>query len=126
MKNLITMGGQHQGVFGIPYCPSLSKKSCEYIRRILNHGAYEPLDIFQQIIETKSYLLFFRWVQKEFVQATYWHNPLKEDNYKQFSTFLSDINNEMYINTTYVSNLNMLERYATDLIIHLYKHKLRV
>jgi palmitoyl-protein thioesterase len=40
MKNLVSLGGQHQGVFGLPNCPSLSKKTCEYFRELLNLAAY--------------------------------------------------------------------------------------
>jgi palmitoyl-protein thioesterase len=40
MKNLITLGGQHQGVYGLPNCPALSKKTCEYFREMLSYGAY--------------------------------------------------------------------------------------
>ena len=40
MNNLITLGGQHQGVFGLPNCPSVSVKTCEYFRKLLNNAAY--------------------------------------------------------------------------------------
>lgn len=40
MKNLISLGGQHQGVYGLPNCGSLSHPSCDYLRRLLNHAAY--------------------------------------------------------------------------------------
>lgn len=40
MINLISFGGQHQGVFGLPNCPSLSEATCEYFRKLLNVAAY--------------------------------------------------------------------------------------
>lgn len=40
VKNLISVGGQHQGVYGLPNCGALSSKTCDYIRRLLNHAAY--------------------------------------------------------------------------------------
>lgn len=40
MKTLISLGGQHQGVYGLPHCGSLSHPSCDYLRRLLNHAAY--------------------------------------------------------------------------------------
>lgn len=92
MKVLITMGGQHQGVFGLPKCPGLKSKTCEYIRRLLSIAAYET------------------WTQLELVQATYWHDPLNEDKYKEKSTFLADINNEVFINGLYGENLNKLDK----------------
>uniref|UniRef100_A0A336MSF6 Palmitoyl-protein thioesterase 1 n=1 Tax=Culicoides sonorensis TaxID=179676 RepID=A0A336MSF6_CULSO len=90
--NLISLGGQHQGVFGLPDCPSLSSATCEYLRESLNYGAY------------------LSWMQKFLVQATYWHDPLHEDKYRNFSTFLADINNEREINQEYVENLKRLKR----------------
>ncbi|KAK4876696.1 hypothetical protein RN001_009202 [Aquatica leii] len=94
MKNLISLGGQHQGVYGLPNCGSIDHKTCDYIRRVLNHGAY------------------ISWVQKSLVQATYWHDPLNEELYKNRSTFLADINNERFINQSYVTNLQSLEHFV--------------
>ncbi|XP_058811590.1 palmitoyl-protein thioesterase 1 [Topomyia yanbarensis] len=94
MNNLITLGGQHQGVFGLPDCPSLSSKTCEYFRQMLNYAAYA------------------RWLQDYLVQATYWHDPLNELVYKESSTFLADINNERIVNQTYIDNLQKLNRFV--------------
>lgn len=94
MNNLITLGGQHQGVFGLPDCPSLSSKTCEYFRQLLNYAAYA------------------RWVQDYLVQATYWHDPLNEYVYKESSTFLADINNERAVNETYIQNLRNLNKFV--------------
>ncbi|XP_048526557.1 palmitoyl-protein thioesterase 1 isoform X1 [Dendroctonus ponderosae] len=87
IKNLISVGGQHQGVYGLPNCGALSNNACDYIRKLLNHAAY------------------IDWVQKGLVQATYWHDPLNEEEYKKNSSFLADINNELVINETYKTNL---------------------
>uniref|UniRef100_A0A1L8DPR4 Palmitoyl-protein thioesterase 1 n=2 Tax=Nyssomyia neivai TaxID=330878 RepID=A0A1L8DPR4_9DIPT len=94
VKNLISIGGQHQGVFGLPNCSSLSSKTCEYFRKLLNYAAYE------------------KWVQNFLVQATYWHDPLNEDAYRAGSTFLADINNERQINQDYIDNLKKLENFV--------------
>jgi len=90
--NLVSLGGQHQGVFGLPNCPGLSSKICEGLREMLNYGAY------------------YSWVQDYLVQATYWHDPLNEDEYKKYSSFLADINNENEIKEEYKSNLLSLKR----------------
>ncbi|KAK9502490.1 hypothetical protein O3M35_011261 [Rhynocoris fuscipes] len=87
MKNLISFGGQHQGVYGVPKCPAPKHKLCEYLRILLDKGAY------------------WSWVQDEFVQAEYWHDPIREDVYKESSYFLADINNERYFNKTYKDGL---------------------
>lgn len=49
-------------------------------------------------------------MQAKLVQATYWHDPLNEDKYRNHSTFLADINNEKFINTTYIKNLQLLKK----------------
>ncbi|KAL1129415.1 hypothetical protein AAG570_013942 [Ranatra chinensis] len=90
MLNLISFGGQHQGVYGLPHCFYPQHKWCNYLRILLNRGAY------------------WSWVQKQFVQAEYWHDPLDEEKYRQNSIFLADINNERYLNTSYRENLYAL------------------
>lgn len=94
VKNLISVGGQHQGVYGLPNCGALSSETCDYIRRLLNHAAY------------------IWWVQRGLVQATYWHDPLHEKLYETSSTFLSDINNEIQINEAYIANLQNLKNFV--------------
>lgn len=93
MKNLISVGGQHQGVFGFPHCPG-GGWLCETMRKLLNMGAYVS------------------FVQNTLVQAEYWHDPLNEDEYKQKSVFLADINNEVTINETYKQNLMKLQNFV--------------
>jgi len=86
--NLISIGGQHQGVFGFPRCPGDNETICEIVRRMLNLGAYVPI------------------VQDHLVQAEYWQDPLNEDEYLRDSVFLPDINNNLAVqNETYKKNL---------------------
>uniref|UniRef100_A0A8C3AXL2 Palmitoyl-protein thioesterase 1 n=1 Tax=Cyclopterus lumpus TaxID=8103 RepID=A0A8C3AXL2_CYCLU len=94
MKNLISVGGQHQGVYGLPRCPGESSHICDMIRKALNSGAYTDL------------------VQKHLVQAQYWHDPLNDDLYKKHSLFLADINQERVVNETYRKNLQLLEKFV--------------
>ncbi|KAL4143310.1 hypothetical protein QTP88_005656 [Uroleucon formosanum] len=93
MLNLISIGGQHQGVFGMPRCLYSSHKWCEYIRLILNKEAYA------------------KWIQNSLVQAEYWHDPIKESDYIKGSHFLADINNERFINKSYRENLLKLKNF---------------
>jgi len=58
MLNLISIGGQHQGVFGFPRCPGDNQTICNYIRNLLRFGAYES------------------FVQNHLVQAEYWHDRI--------------------------------------------------
>jgi len=90
MKNLISVGGQHQGVYGLPRCPG-SNIICSAVRRLLNYGAY------------------LGFVQNSLVQAEYWHDPLNEKKYQEKSIFLADINNERVRNETYKTNLLKLQ-----------------
>lgn len=91
MLNLVSMGGQHQGIYGLPNCSYLKHTLCDYMRKLLNYGAYTS------------------WVQNELVQAEYWHDPLNEEEYRRASVFLADINNERVKNETYVRNLLQLQ-----------------
>merc|ERR1719384_2645449 len=63
MKNLVTMGAQHQGVFGIPNCPGESVALCNIMRELLYIGAYVG------------------FVQDTLVQAQYLHDPIHYDQY---------------------------------------------
>lgn len=55
---------------------------------------------------------FFRPIQEKLVQAEYWHDPLKEDDYKRNSIFLADINNEYHFNQSYKDNLMKLKKFV--------------
>ncbi|KAL0270574.1 UNVERIFIED_CONTAM: hypothetical protein PYX00_007940 [Menopon gallinae] len=93
MKTLISIGGQHQGVYGLPKCAQPNPRWCDIVRKMLNHGAY------------------IGWVQNGLVQAQYWHDPLNEKDYKTYSIFLADINNEKASkNESYIENFKKLEK----------------
>uniref|UniRef100_A0A7S4HJU5 Palmitoyl-protein thioesterase 1 n=1 Tax=Vannella robusta TaxID=1487602 RepID=A0A7S4HJU5_9EUKA len=88
------MGGQHQGVFGVPDCSAANHTLCEIMRRMLDLGAYLPL------------------VQEYSVQAQYWHDPIQEQFYADHNIFLPGINNEVYVNSTYKENMLSLQNFA--------------
>ena len=91
MRSLISLGGQHQGVFGLPRCPG-SSSVCSMVRSLLDMGAYTS------------------FVQERSVQAQYWHDPTNPDNYIQYSKFIAEINNEKSPqNTSYKENLSQLK-----------------
>lgn len=94
MITLISVGGQHQGVFGLPRCPGESSHICDFIRKSLNAGAYSKV------------------VQERLVQAQYWHDPIKEEVYRNCSIFLADINQERSINESYKENLMALKKFV--------------
>jgi len=74
--NFISVGGQHQGVYGLPKCPGNNSAFCERMRDMLNIGAYE------------------KFIQENLAQAEYWQDPFKRKEYLAKSVFLPDINNE--------------------------------
>uniref|UniRef100_A0AC35ETZ1 Palmitoyl-protein thioesterase 1 n=1 Tax=Panagrolaimus sp. PS1159 TaxID=55785 RepID=A0AC35ETZ1_9BILA len=90
IKNLISIGGPQQGIFGFPYCPG-STTLCNWVRYALDMGAY------------------LTYVQNRIVQAQYWHDPYQADDYKDKNIFLADLNNEKTQNDEYKKNLQKLE-----------------
>ncbi|KAF4021944.1 hypothetical protein G4228_013538 [Cervus hanglu yarkandensis] len=46
------------------------------------------------------------------VQAEYWHDPIREDIYRNHSIFLADINQERGVNESYKKNLMALKKFV--------------
>jgi len=89
--NLMSVGGQHQGVFGLPKCLGNNSEICEVVRKMIDYGVYTPE------------------VQPHLVQAEYWHDPLNEEEYLEKCVFLPDINNALTTkNQTYKDNFQSL------------------
>jgi len=105
VHNLLSVGGQHQGIFGLPKCPGNNSEMCEVARKMLNYGAYTDE------------------VQPHLVQAEYWQDPLNEQEYLEKCVFLPDINNALTTqNQTYKQNfmsLNnlVLVKFTEDTIV---------
>ncbi|GAB5574919.1 palmitoyl-protein thioesterase 1 [Prionailurus iriomotensis] len=99
MINLISVGGQHQGVYGLPRCPGESSHICDLIRKTLNVGAYN------KAVQERAR-------PAGLVQAEYWHDPIKEDMYRNHSIFLADINQERGVNESYKRNLMALKKFV--------------
>lgn len=94
MRNFISIGGQHQGVYGFPRCPGSSSQLCNLLRSYLNDGVYIP------------------FIQDNVTPAEYWQDPLNEKEYRQKSVFLADINQERKVNATYKKNLMKLNKFV--------------
>jgi palmitoyl-protein thioesterase len=95
VHNLISIGGQHQGVYGLPHCPGVDYSLCEYIRELLDTGVY------------------WSWIQDSLVQAQYWQDPLDQAAYLAGNIFLPDINNALPTkNATYKINLSSLNAFV--------------
>jgi len=93
VHNLISVGGQHQGVAGFPRCKG-PELLCNTARALLNVGAYVP------------------FVQRRLVQAQYWHDP-HAARYRRDNIFLPGLNNELATkNETYKRNLMSLNKFV--------------
>lgn len=80
---------------GLPSCLGEDHYICDYVRRLLNYGAYT------------------HWIQNLLVQAQYWHDPLDEAKYAAKSVFLAEINNEgPHKKQSYKENLVKLENFV--------------
>jgi len=91
VKNLVSIGGPQQGVYGVPQCLGENHVLCDYMRRLLNYGAYTS------------------WIQNLLVQAQYWHDPLAEQEYVEKSLFLAKYNNQGARVSKYRENMINLE-----------------
>jgi len=78
VKNLITFGAPHQGVFGVPDCTQFtgSEDLCELVRDLLSAGAYDP------------------FIQDLVAPAQYWHDSNNLTNFIHGSHYLALVNNE--------------------------------
>ncbi|KAI3388527.1 hypothetical protein SNEBB_008872, partial [Seison nebaliae] len=94
MNNLISIGGQHQGVFGLPRCTTKFFHLCKWIAEKISTDAYD------------------RYSQHNIIQAQYWHDSLNEKEYRSKNMFLSDINQEQSINPIYKSNILSLNQFV--------------
>jgi len=96
VHNLISIGGQHQGVFGFPRCPGDKSYFCDKVREMLTYGAYEY------------------FVQETLVQAEYWQDPFNYNEYIEKCIFLPDINNAKNSskNAQYKTNLISLNQFT--------------
>jgi len=93
--NLISMGGQHQGVADIPNCVTPNSTICSTVEYLLSFGAYNSL------------------IQDIVIQAQYFKDPLAYDDYLAVNQFIADINNEKTTkNSTYKQNLIKLNNFV--------------
>lgn len=77
IKNLITLGGQHQGVYGLPKCGSLSNEICDYLRKLLNYAAY------------LRYLYYYEIKCGKMVECDFPDHFMKKNSYKHMPALAS-------------------------------------
>jgi len=96
VRNLISIGGPQNGVFGFPGCDEFdvddsTRDVCEYVRLALNFGAYRPN------------------VQDHVVPAQYWHDPLEFEDYAEHNIFLTLVNQVNEIDESQVEALGRVD-----------------
>ena len=125
MKNLITFGAQHQGVFGFPNCPGEMDPFCDIVRSVLTsvflsgyiccclYSSSSQYRIVVVVRDLLNYGAYVDFVQNILVQAQYWHDPLHFETYVEKSLFIAEINNEKAVkNESYAVNLASLENFV--------------
>ncbi|OLY77849.1 Palmitoyl-protein thioesterase 1 [Smittium mucronatum] len=93
MKKLVTFGSPHAGVASPPSCKQ-GDFLCEAMRRSISNGVY-------------SY-----YIQNSIIQAQYYKDPKRIDEYLKNSIFLPYINNEIEVNQTYIDRIKQLEKFV--------------
>ncbi len=116
MRNLVTMGGEHQGIFGIPDCPVEEEGSeCDMLRQSLYPLSYNQI-IQQRFVPAQVGTYLRLTVHKHKftpLYSKYWHDPLHEEDYAELSGYIADINNQgENKNETYKENLEKLDTFV--------------
>ncbi|KAJ2765589.1 hypothetical protein IWQ56_004037 [Coemansia nantahalensis] len=105
-RTLVTFGSPHGGVAQIPKCASEGDFLCSWMRRLASRGAYSW------------------YVRDHVVQAQYFKDPERLDQYLQYNVFLPDINGEtLERNREYRDRIAALDkvvlvRFSDDTIIY--------
>ncbi|KAJ2681083.1 hypothetical protein GGI25_000037 [Coemansia spiralis] len=76
-KTLVTYGSPHSGVSKIPECGSESDFMCNWMRQLASRGVYSW------------------YIRDHVIQAQYFKDPVRIDQYLQYNIFLPDINGDL-------------------------------
>ncbi|KAG0186148.1 hypothetical protein DFQ28_008250 [Apophysomyces sp. BC1034] len=105
VRRLITFGSPHAGVSDIPNCMNQNDVACLLMRSIVRRGVYSS------------------FVQHRVVQAQYFKDTKRRQDYLENNIFLPDLNNDLALkNQTYAKHLSQLEafvmiRFADDVML---------
>lgn len=93
VHTLITLGSQHQGIMDLPGCDPQENPDCSWWKHLVAKGVYTPL------------------IHNRIVQAQYFKDPRRIDQYERVNHFLRDINNEGDVkNPVYAERMASLNR----------------
>lgn len=119
VRNLISIGGQHQGVSNVPGCPNVPTA-----KESMQHDTSDDLimiqaDFTRQVSDCSWWKkmikqgVYYDFVQNRVVQAQYFKDPTRFDEYLKKSIFLADINNEREVkNPLYKMNLSNVKNFV--------------
>ncbi|GAA6042343.1 hypothetical protein JCM8097_003858 [Rhodosporidiobolus ruineniae] len=79
MRNLITVGSQHMGIWAMPPCPADS-------------GPFSACRLMHLSLVREG--IYSGWAQSQVIPAQYWREEARIDEYLRNNRFLRDINNE--------------------------------
>ncbi|KAJ2805486.1 hypothetical protein H4R20_002073 [Coemansia guatemalensis] len=92
-KSLVTFGSPHSGVAEIPKCPNEGDMLCGWMRQLASRGVYSW------------------YIRDHVVQAQYFKDPKRLDQYLRNNIFLPDINGDLdERNTNYRNRITALEK----------------
>lgn len=95
VHNLVTFGGQHNGISEFESCSSATDFACQAANALLKLGTWTPT------------------VQSRLVPAQYYRDSDDLSSYLSYSNFLADINNERkHKNRHYADNIARLNRFV--------------
>lgn len=131
MRNLISIGGQHQGVCNFPGCSEdvdpieettsmdIDLNGLDRVELTLQQVIFPSLkrdcSWWQRMIKEKVYT---DSIQHHIVQAQYYKDPRRLEEYLAKSNFLADINNERPAkNITYAKNIAKLD----NLVLYMFE-----
>lgn len=95
ITKFVSLGGQHEGVFGLPHCEPKSDEEggmCRWIRNSIHFGAYLSM------------------VQNHLVQAQYWRDPFRREEYETKCVWLPNANNHVVFNPDIRQQIARLKR----------------
>jgi len=101
MRTLISVGGQHRGIYGLPMCGQMEA---------LGSGlAFAVCDAIRSFVSILSRLPLIRSYS---VQAQYWRDPYETDSSQTSYNFIADLNQEHSFNFAYKKNLLKLKNFV--------------
>lgn len=114
VRTLVTLGGQHGGVSAPPGCAFLEQETVQDTSKpatpILEGESHRLCQWADNMIRYGAYL---PWVRDHVVQAQYFRDPQRLEDYLEKNIFLPDANNEKEEkNPTYAERMKALERFV--------------